>query len=309
MPQERRRLLRKTSFVLGLLSALSVLACISLLTAGLVDARAHERASEAELLILKEQVQTDAEVAEELHAVQLAEADRRLALEQDRNWSIGVLLTSAALLILCVKWFQTLETWRAPGFDDLRELRAAREGGGTPPSLEALNAPSAPDFDVSLVDQIIARAGTSREAAIPILNAIQARFGYLPDDALRHVCERTEITPAQIAGNSTFYSNFRRSPVGRHVVRVCHGTACHVSGAKYVEEELRRDMGIPHGEDTDPERQFTVDEVACLGCCSLAPVIMVDEWTAGRLTPETAVRALAPWKATQNGSATNGGAS
>ena len=130
------------------------------------------------------------------------------------------------------------------------------------------------------------------EAAIPILQAIQAHFRYLPDEALARVCETTEVTPAQIAGTSSFYARFRRSPVGEHIVRVCHGTACHVAGARHITDELRRQLRIPDGADTDPTRTFTIDEVACLGCCSLAPVLMIDERTAGRLTPSTACEAL-----------------
>jgi len=80
--------------------------------------------------------------------------------------------------------------------------------------------------------------------------------------------------------------------VGRHVVRVCHGTACHVAGAEQITEELRRHLEIPAGADTDPQRLFTLDKVACLGCCSLAPVMMIEEDTAGRLTPATARQAL-----------------
>jgi NADH:ubiquinone oxidoreductase subunit E len=126
----------------------------------------------------------------------------------------------------------------------------------------------------------------------PDPQALQAHYRYLPDAALRQVCERTEITPAQIAGTSSFYAQFRRSPVGRHVVRVCHGTACHVAGAEQITEELRRHLGIAPEADTDAESRFTLDSVACLGCCSLAPVMMIEEETAGRLTPASARQAL-----------------
>ena len=144
----------------------------------------------------------------------------------------------------------------------------------------------------TFVDALVQREGRGQDAAIPILQAIQAHYRYLPDEALRRVCELTDVTPAQIAGTSSFYARFRRSPVGDHVIRVCHGTACHVSGARQITEELRRHLHIPDGADTDPARRFTIDEVACLGCCSLAPVLMVDEHTAGRLTPATAAAAL-----------------
>ena len=86
------------------------------------------------------------------------------------------------------------------------------------------------------------------------------------------------------------------APVGEHIVKVCHGTACHVAGARQVTDELRRYLDIPEGQDTDPSRQFTVEEVACVGCCSLAPVLMVDEHTAGRLKPNTASAALKPFE-------------
>ena len=103
----------------------------------------------------------------------------------------------------------------------------------------------------------------------------------------------SEITAAQIAGVASFYARFRRTPVGEHLVRVCHGTACHVAGARHVDDELRRRLEIPPGADTDPRWRFTLEPVACVGCCSLAPVIMVGDETAGRLTPATAGNRLA----------------
>jgi len=161
------------------------------------------------------------------------------------------------------------------------EARGEREGDVAPETI-----------DLEIVDGLIDRFGRDKESAIPILQAIQSHFRYLPDEALRHVCEQTEITPAQVAGTSSFYSQFRRSPVGQHVVRVCHGTACHVAGAEQITEELRRHLEIPPDADTDSQRLFTLDKVACLGCCSLAPVMMIEEDTAGRLTPATARQAL-----------------
>ncbi|MGO9096240.1 MAG: NAD(P)H-dependent oxidoreductase subunit E [Bryobacteraceae bacterium] len=149
-----------------------------------------------------------------------------------------------------------------------------------------------PPLDLSFVETAVALHGRGRESAIPLLAAIQTHYRYLPDEALRRLCELTAVTPAQIAGTSSFYGQFRRSPVGEHLVRVCHGTACHVSGARQITEELRRYLAIPDGADTDPSRTFTVGEVACLGCCSLAPVMMVDGRTAGKLTPASARDAL-----------------
>jgi NADH:ubiquinone oxidoreductase subunit E len=159
-----------------------------------------------------------------------------------------------------------------------------------PPSRTGQAEP--PPLDLGFVDEIVTRLGRGKEAAIPLLQAIQEHYRYLPDAALTRLCEITEITPAQIAGTSTFYGQFRQSPVGKHIVKVCHGTACHVAGARQVTDEVRRYLAIPEGADTDTARMFTVEEVACLGCCSLAPVLMVDNQTAGRLTPSTACDAV-----------------
>jgi NADH:ubiquinone oxidoreductase subunit E len=152
---------------------------------------------------------------------------------------------------------------------------------------------SLPTEDLTFIDGLVAKQGCGKEGAIGLLQAIQKHYRYLPDDALRRLCELTEITPAQLAGTSSFYGQFRRTPAGKHTVRVCHGTACHVAGARQVTDELRRYLAIPEGADTDPARMFTVDEVACLGCCSLAPVLLLDGRTAGRLTPSSASAALA----------------
>jgi NADH:ubiquinone oxidoreductase subunit E len=154
-------------------------------------------------------------------------------------------------------------------------------------------APDPDAVDLADVDRIIAEKGAARSAAIPILQALQARFRYLPTEALERVCDRTEITRAQIAEVATFYAQFRLKPIGRHLVKVCHGTACHVAGAPQITDAIRRSLGIEaEEEDTDAKRQFTVAKVACLGCCSLAPCLMIDDVTYGRLTPRTAPLAL-----------------
>ncbi|MBM4039980.1 MAG: 4Fe-4S dicluster domain-containing protein [Planctomycetes bacterium] len=143
---------------------------------------------------------------------------------------------------------------------------------------------SAPDL--TFVDQAVEQIGRGPEKVIPILQAIQAHYRYLPEDALRRVCETTEITPAAIMGVSTFYTQFRHRPMGEHLVRVCVGTACHVKGAGLVHDAFVRHLRIAEGDDTDPDRLFTVQKIACLGCCTLAPVIQIDEVTYGHLTPD-----------------------
>ncbi|MGQ9610235.1 MAG: NAD(P)H-dependent oxidoreductase subunit E [bacterium] len=140
--------------------------------------------------------------------------------------------------------------------------------------------------ELSFVDKIVEEFGRGSESVIPILQAIQKHYRYLPKEALKRVCQITEITPAQITGVSTFYSQFRHRPVGKHIVSVCHGTACHVKGSGLVHDAIIRYLKIPENDDTDLERIFTVQKVACLGCCTLAPVVQIDEITYGHLTPD-----------------------
>ena len=144
---------------------------------------------------------------------------------------------------------------------------------------------TADDLDLAFVDEAVERIGRSPESAIPILQAIQDRYRYLPAEALRRVCRLTEITPAQIVGIATFYSQFRHRPMGKHLVSVCHGTACHVKGSPIVHEAIERHLRIGEGDDTDPQGLFTIQKVACLGCCTLAPVLQIDGVTFGHLTP------------------------
>ena len=149
------------------------------------------------------------------------------------------------------------------------------------------------DLDLSFVDRTVENLGRGRETVIPVLQAIQEHYRYLPQEALERVCKLTEITPADVTGVSTFYTQFRHRPVGEHMISVCHGTACHVKGAGLIQEALERNLGLTNGEDTDGDGLFTVQKIACLGCCTLAPVIQIDEVTYGRLTPAQVPEVLA----------------
>jgi len=145
---------------------------------------------------------------------------------------------------------------------------------------------------VAFVDQLVEQLGPGEENAIPILQAIQKRYRYLPEEALRRVVEKTRITAATLQGIASFYSMFRLKPVGRHIVSVCHGTACHVKGSVLIEDAIRRHLQLEGSEDTDKDGAFTIAKVACLGCCTLAPVVQIDGVTYGHLTPEAAQKAL-----------------
>lgn len=153
--------------------------------------------------------------------------------------------------------------------------------------------------DLTFAEQAVARIGRKPEAAIPILQALQEHYGYLPEEALRRVCESSDITPAAIAGVASFYDMFRFRPTGKHLVRVCRGTACHVAGAGRVEDALRRQLGITEGKDTDPDGQFTIEPVACLGVCTLAPVLTCREHTFGHVSAEGMPKLLREFEALQ----------
>lgn len=144
----------------------------------------------------------------------------------------------------------------------------------------------------TFVDKTVEEIGRGTELVIPIVQAIQEHYRYLPQEALQRVCEISEITPAQITGVSTFYTQFRLRPAGQHTIHVCVGTACHVKGANSVYDAFFNHLGISEGEDTDADGLFTIEKVACLGCCTLAPAIRIDDVTYGHLTPDIVPRVL-----------------
>ncbi len=264
------------------IAAVVVTLCVALLTADYFIARVRTPRDDRLIKALQQEVQADAAASAKLDAEFKRVTNYRRARKLRDSITADVLIAAAALFLLTAK--------RSP-----RRLPPLAATGPTERAKTHARAPHpAADFSINLsfVDDSVARLGRTREAAIPLLQAIQTHYRYLPDEALRRLCELTDITPAMIAGTSSFYGQFRRSPVGKHLVKVCHGTACHVAGARQITDELRRSLSIPEGADTDPSRTFTLEEVACLGCCSLAPVLMVDDHTAGKLTPATACDAL-----------------
>ncbi|GAB4279242.1 MAG: NADH-quinone oxidoreductase subunit NuoE [Deferrisomatales bacterium] len=146
--------------------------------------------------------------------------------------------------------------------------------------------------DLHVVDEIVARMGRGRDQAIPILQEVQSRFRYVPVEAIEHLARVTELTESQLYGVATFYSQFRLEPVGRRVVKVCCGTACHVAGSEGIVETLERQLGVELGQTT-PDGEYTLTSVACLGCCSLAPVVEVSgERTYGRVSRKRVLKLL-----------------
>ena len=155
------------------------------------------------------------------------------------------------------------------------------------------------------VDQIIDERGTAAHSVIPILQAIQNTYNYLPEEALKYVCRKTEITPEQIVGVASFYSQFRMHPVGKHIVKVCVGTACHVKGAGQVYDALRRHFNLTGNQETDASMTYTIEKVSCLGCCTLAPVVQIDEITYGHVASDKVGSIIADFEV-HEGAATSG---
>jgi NADH-quinone oxidoreductase subunit E len=134
---------------------------------------------------------------------------------------------------------------------------------------------------------------------ITILQKTQDIYGYLPVDAINYISDVTGIKPAKIYGVATFYAQFRLQPVGKYLIMLCQGTACHVNGSELIEEAINEFLGIKDGETTE-DGLFTLNNVACLGCCSLAPVMMIrsseEDETYGNLTKDSVKQILAEIK-------------
>lgn len=142
------------------------------------------------------------------------------------------------------------------------------------------------------VSAILDRHEHEQSKLIAILQDIQKEIGYLPEDALRLVANRLNVPLTRIYAIATFYQGLSLKPRGRHIVNVCLGTACHVWGGAKVMGALEKHMGIKAGETT-PDERFTLETVRCVGCCALAPLVIVDdEKFHGKLTPDDAVRAM-----------------
>ncbi len=139
------------------------------------------------------------------------------------------------------------------------------------------------EWDLQKVDTVLKNFEKPADSLIAVLQELQAVFGYLPEPVLLRVCEKTGIPAATLSGVATFYAQFRMAPPGRHQVLVCMGTACHVNGAGSVAEAVEDALGVPEGETT-ADGAFSWEKVACLGCCSLSPVMMVDGRAYGKLT-------------------------
>ena len=158
------------------------------------------------------------------------------------------------------------------------------------------------EIDVRDIETIVQELGGARKSVIPVLQAIQGKYNYLPEEALRRVCEISEITPAQIVGVASFYSQFRFTPAGKHMIKVCVGTACHVKGAVQVYDAMKRELGLSEQQDTTESGTYTIEKVNCLGCCTLAPVVQIDQVTYGHVNTSKVGSVLADFETQKSSS-------
>ena len=141
--------------------------------------------------------------------------------------------------------------------------------------------------DLTLLEPVFAEFEGDKHALVTILQKAQEIYGYLPIDVVYRIAERQGVSPAKVLGVATFYSQFRLKPVGKNLILLSKGTACHVNGADSIAAALQDELGIEDGGTTE-DGLFSLKEVACLGCCSLSPVMMINETAYGSLTPQKA---------------------
>lgn len=154
------------------------------------------------------------------------------------------------------------------------------------------NCCSCGNNDLTLLNETLEHYASVPGSLITILQKAQGIYGYLPADVLNYISDKTGIHAAKVFGVATFYTQFRFKPVGKYLIMLCQGTACHVNGSLMLEKTIFDTLGIKDGETT-ADGLFTLKNVACLGCCSLSPVMMVNDETYGNLTPEKVRQILA----------------
>ena len=135
------------------------------------------------------------------------------------------------------------------------------------------------------IDAILEKYTNPEESLIAILQDVQGLLGYISEDAVKYITEKTGIASSRIMGVASFYAGFRLKPVGKYRIMVCMGTACHVNGSERIGDTVKRVLGIEAGDVTD-DGLFSWEEVACLGCCSISPAMMINDTAYGTLTPD-----------------------
>lgn len=149
--------------------------------------------------------------------------------------------------------------------------------------------------DLSKLSSIFEAHGNERNGLIPILLEIQREFGFLPKEALKKVATFLKMKPIEVWEVATFYNQFRLTPLGKNHIKVCMGTACHLAGGRLVLEALEREFNLKVGE-TSEDGQFSLERVACIGCCMLAPVIVIKDKIHPKMSPFKVEESLIPYR-------------
>jgi len=141
------------------------------------------------------------------------------------------------------------------------------------------------------LNKVLARFENDRSALVPALQAVQGRLGYLPKEAIGEVARHCRVPESTVFGVATFYEQFHLTRQGKHKIRVCEGTGCHIQGSTRLADALQQKLGIQAGETT-PDYRFTLERVACFGACALSPVIMIDGKISGKMTPAKVLKLI-----------------
>jgi len=149
---------------------------------------------------------------------------------------------------------------------------------------------------VEKLESVYTRYRSGGGSVISLLQDLQTEFGYIPEDAVGWMSDRTGIPQSKFYGVATFYAQFYLKPRGKNIVTACCGTACHVKGSDRIISRLRDDLELKDGEETTPDGLFTLEKVACVGACSIAPVVIVNRKVFGKMTPDKTAKELKKYK-------------
>ncbi len=141
------------------------------------------------------------------------------------------------------------------------------------------------------LEETLARYKGERGDLIPLLQEVQTKFGYLPEEAMQGIAKFLRLSESTVYGVCTFYAQFKLTPVGKHTIKICRGTACHVRGISRILNEAEKQLGIKPGETTS-DLEYSLETIACFGSCALAPVMVVDETVYGKMTPDKVTKIL-----------------
>lgn len=148
-------------------------------------------------------------------------------------------------------------------------------------------------------DKILKDHGYDSSKLIPILQKVQDEYKFLPEDVMRYLAGELDIPPAKVFGVATFFAHFAITPKGKHIIKVCNGTACHVKGSSFIINTVKDKLKLKEGQDTTDDMNFTLECVSCLGACGLAPVMVIDDAIYGQITPADACRLIDELVATE----------